>query len=297
MTTTPLHLHLLPPKYYDKLGREYSSQADRDAANERIDAQRARLDTAFNNLTTDQEYDTLKLQNPDLFAFDDLPEDEVRKKFDEQKILAYEDSKLQTKNLSDDIGRSFQNLDQTALQNLTYDQISEGLGDYSRLSEDTQRNIFDTMLKTAVREARFTLTPEEVDAFARTAITAASVGDATAPTVGEIAPADQVQVDEVAAPDRVVVGEIGELNRDLIDKVVEGEDQLADYLLQRVRGEATSSCGTSTQTCHRTEPQKSSGSICRYCRPCQAQTDQKHLFRNCTSSLRTGCRTEIQRTD
>ena len=229
-----------PPKYYDKLGREYSSQADADAANDRIDAQRAILDTAFNNLTTDQEYDTLKLQNPDLFAFDDLPEDEVRKKFDEQKILAYEDSKLQTKNLSDDIGRSFQNLDQTALQNLTYDQISEGLGDYSRLSEDTQRNIFDTMLKTAVREARFTLTPEEVDAFARTAITAASVGDATAPTVGEIAPADQVQVDEVAAPDRVVVGEIGELNRDLIDKVVEGEDQLADYLLQRVRGEATS---------------------------------------------------------
>ena len=229
-----------PPKYYDKLGREHSSPEARDAANERIDAQRARLNTAFNNLTTDQEYDTLKLQNPDLFAFDDLPEDEVRKKFDEQKILAYEESKLQTKNLSDDIGRSFQNLDQSALQNLTYDQISEGLGDYSRLSEDTQRNIFDTMLKTAVREARFTLTPEEVDAFARTAITAASVSDATAPTVGEIAPADQVQVGEVAAPDRVVIGEIGELNRDLIDNVVEGENELADYLLQRIRGEATS---------------------------------------------------------
>ncbi len=229
-----------PPKYYDKLGREHSSPEARDAANERIDAQRAKLDTAFNNLTTDQEYDTLKAQNPSLFAFEDLPEDEVRKKFDEQKILAYEDSKLQTKNLSDDIGRSFQNLDQTALQNLTYDQISEGLGDYSRLSEDTQRNIFDTMLKTAVREARFTLTPEEVDAFARTAITAASVGDATAPTVGEIDDAQQVTVGEVDAPDRVVVGEIGELNRDLIDKVVDGEEVYADYILRRIRGEASS---------------------------------------------------------
>ena len=229
-----------PPKYYDKLGREYSSQADADAANVRIDAQRAQLDTAFNTLTTDQEYDTLKLQNPSLFAFDDLPEDEVRKKFDEQKILALEESKLQTKNFSDDIGRSFQELDQTALQNLTYDQISEGIGDYNRLSEDTRRAIFGSMLKTAVREARFTLTPEEVDVFARDAITATPVDDATAPKVGEVAPAEQVQVGEVAEPDRVVLGQIGELNRSFIDDVVEGETELAEHLKQRIRGEVTS---------------------------------------------------------
>jgi len=229
-----------PPKFYDKLGREYSNPADRDAANVRIDAQRAQLDTAFTTLTTDQEYDTLKLQDPDKFTFADLPEDEVRKKFDEQKMLAYEESKLQTKNFSDDIGRAFQNLDQTALQNLTYDQISEGVGDYNRLSEDTRRAIFGSMLKTAVREARFTLTPEEVAVFARDAITATPVGDATAPTVGEIAPAEQVQVGEVAEPDRVVLKQVGELNRSFIDDVVEGETELAEHLKQRIRGEATS---------------------------------------------------------
>ena len=240
-----------PPKYYDKLGREYSSQAEADAADERIDAQRAKLGTAFNNLTTDQEYDTLKLQNPDLFAFEDLPEDEVRKKFDEQKILAYEESKLQTKNYSDQISGFLRTkgtdedgnpipMTQQDLVNLQWDDIKDQVGDYSRLSEDTQRTVFESMLATGLREARFTLTPEEVDAFARTAITATEVGDATAPTVGEIDDAQQVTVGEVDAPDRVVVGEIGELNRDLIDKVVEGEDQLADYLLQRVRGEATS---------------------------------------------------------
>ena len=211
-----------PPKYYDKLGREYSSQADADLANQRIDTQRAQLETAFDTLTTDQEFDTLKLQEPDKFSFADLPEDEVRKKFDEKKILAFEESKLQTKNLSDDIGRAFQNLDQTALQNLTYDQISQGLGNYNRLSEDTQRNIFGSMLQTAVREARFTLTPEEVDAF------------------GKVAPADQVAVGEVGAPDRVVLEQVGELNRDLIDKVVEGEEVYADYILRRIRGEASS---------------------------------------------------------
>ena len=229
-----------PPKYYDKLGREYSSQAEADAANVRIDAQRAQLDTAFTTLTTDQEYDTLKLQNPDLFAFEDLPEDEVRKKFDEKKIIAFEESKLQTKNLSDDIGRALQNLDQTTLEKLTYDQISQGLGDYSRLSEDTQRTIFGSMLQTAVREARFTLTPEEVAQFARTAIQAAPVEDATAPTVGEVAPAEQVAVGEVGVPDRVVLEQVGELNRDLIDKVVEGEEVYADYILRRIRGEASS---------------------------------------------------------
>ena len=229
-----------PPKFFDKLGREYSSQADADLANQRIDTQRAQLETAFDTLTTDQEFDTLKLQEPDKFSFADLPEDEVRKKFDEKKILAFEESKLQTKNLSDDIGRAFQNLDQTALQNLTYDQISQGLGNYNRLSEDTQRNIFGSMLQTAVREARFTLTPEEVDAFARTAIQAAPVDDATAPTVGKVAPADQVAVGEVGAPDRVVLEQVGELNRDLIDKVVEGEEVYADYILRRIRGEASS---------------------------------------------------------
>ena len=129
---------------------------------------------------------------------------------------------------------------QQDLVNLQWDDIKDQVGDYSRLSEDTQRTVFESMLATGLREARFTLTPEEVDAFARTAITATEVGDATAPTVGEIDDAQQVTVGEVDAPDRVVVGEIGELNRDLIDKVVEGEDQLADYLLQRVRGEATS---------------------------------------------------------
>jgi hypothetical protein len=257
-----------PPKYYDKLGREYSSQAEADAANVRIDEQRTRLETAFNTLTTDQDYDTLKAQNPDLFAFEDLPEDEVRKKFDEKKIVALEDSKLQTKNFSDDIGRALQNLDQTALQNLTYDQISEGLGDYSRLSEDTQRSIFESMLKTAVREARFTLTPEEVAVFAkRGAIQAAPVAgvgervpvlneDGTQkvdadgkplfrtpidkPVIGNITKADKVSVGTVDEPDRVVVGAIKELNRTFIDDVVKGETEFADHLLQRIRGEATS---------------------------------------------------------
>ena len=240
-----------PPKFYDKLGREYSSQAEADAANDRIDTQRAQLDTAFDTLTTDQEYDTLKVQNPSLFAFDDLPEDEVRKKFDEKKIVAFEESKLQTKNYSDQISGFLRTkgtdadgnpipMTQQDLVNLQWDNIKDQVGDYSRLSEDTQRTIFESMLATGLREARFTLTPEEVAEFARTAITATSVADATAPKISEIDPAQKGTVGEVDAPDRVVLEQVGELNRKFIDEVVDGEVELADYLLQRVRGEATS---------------------------------------------------------
>jgi hypothetical protein len=274
----PQPVYTPPPKYYDKLGREYSSQADADAANVRIDTQRAKLDTAFTTLTTDQEYDTLKLQNPDLFAFEDLPEDEVRKKFDEQKILAYEDSKLQTKNYSDQISGFLRTkgtdadgnpipMTQQDLVNLQWDNIKDQVGDYSRLSEDTQRTIFESMLATGLREARFTLTLAEVEDFAREAIQAtpvAGVGERVPvlnedgtqkvdadgnpvfrtpieqPKIGNITEANQVSVGTVSDPDRVVVGQIGELNRSFIDNVVEDEKDLADYLRQRVRGEATS---------------------------------------------------------
>ena len=265
-------------KFYDKLGREYSSQADADAANVRIDTQRAQLDTAFNTLTTDQEYDTLKLQNPDLFAFDDLPEDEVRKKFDEQKILAYEDSKLQTKNYSDQISGFLRTkgtdadgnpipMTQQDLVNLQWDNIKDQVGDYSRLSEDTQRTIFESMLATGLREARFTLTPEEVAVFAREAIQAtpvAGVGERVPvlnedgtqkvdadgnpvfrtpieePAIDTIADATKVTVDTIDKPNRVLVDEIGKLNRDLIDDVIKGEDELVDHLMDRIKGEATS---------------------------------------------------------
>ena len=215
-----------------------------------------------------------------------------------RKLLLLKSPKLQTKNLSDDIGRSLQNLDQTTLEKLTYDQISQGLGgDYSRLSEDTQRTIFSSMLQTAVREARFTLTPEEVAQFARTAIQAAPVEDATAPTISEIDPAQKGTVGEVDAPDRVVLEQVGELNRKFIDEVVDGEVELADYLLQRVRGEATSPAELQLKRATEQNLRSLLGATAGTADPAKLRQTQKHLCRDLTSPLRTGCRTQIQRTD
>ena len=77
----------------------------------------------------------------------------VKKKFDEKKLVSLEDSKLQTKNFSDQISGFLRNkgtdaegnpipMTQQDLQNLQWDNIKDQVGDYSRLSEDTQRSIF-----------------------------------------------------------------------------------------------------------------------------------------------------------
>jgi len=234
-----------PPKYYDKLGREHSSPEARDAANQRIDEQRSQLQQSFTDLTTDADYEFIKSQGQ-LPSFADLPESEVQTEFNKKKEVAYQEARLQTKNYTDLVTTTLRSLDQSALEGLTFEMVADQIENYlpegatNRLSENTRREVLDSMGRLALREARFNLTPEEVDAFARRAIQAEPVADAVRPEIEQVAPAEQVAVGEVGTPDRVVIDQIGELNRDLIDNVVEGENQLSDYLMQRIRGEATS---------------------------------------------------------
>ena len=120
------------------------------------------------------------------------------------------------------------------------------------------------MVNNALRTERFTLTPEEVSAFARDAIqvddsgvtdattpqitapteaTAPKVGtvDAiTAPTIKTVAEAEAVDVDEVTAPDRTIIEEVGNLNQEFLEEVRDGENELAEVLKKRISGEARS---------------------------------------------------------
>jgi hypothetical protein len=239
-----------PPIQYgpDLDGNMHSSQAALDAANRAIRLRRAReaISAQASNFQTDTDFATWYAENAGSLGLDDSYKADLEQAFNDQMLTVYKESRIQTKNFSDQVTTALRQLDQTQLEGLTYEQIVDKLGNYlpegatDRLSENTRRGIISSMARTALREARFTLTPEEVDVFARSAITATPVGDATAPTVGEVTPAEQVTVEEVAEPDRVVIAQIGELNRTLIDDVVEGETELADHLMQRVRGEATS---------------------------------------------------------
>ena len=249
-----------PPQYGPDLdGHMHSSSEALNAANRAIRLRKAReaITAQASNFQTDTDFATWYAENAGSLGLDDSYKQDLEQAFNDRMLSVYKESRLQTKNFSDLVSKALRSqgvdadgnpipLTQGELQNLTYEAVSANLTGYfgadeiDRLSENTKRSLFESMLKTAVREARFTLTPEEVDVFARSAITAAPVGDTTAPQVGEITPAEQVTVEEVAEPDRVVIAQIGELNRLLIDDVVEGETELADHLMQRVRGEATS---------------------------------------------------------
>jgi len=247
----PFQLYSGPPTPRfgpDLDGGMHFTQAELDAANRRIRTRKAKeaITNQSSNFKTDFNFNTWYAQNKDSLGLDDSYKADLEDSFNQEMLKVYDEARIQTKNLTDNITTALRQLDQSQLEGLTYDQIEAQITNYlpegatDRISENTRREIVSEMGRTALREARFTLTPEEVDAFARQAITATQVADAERPEIQDIAPAEQVTVDEVAAPDRVVIGEIGELNRDLIDNVVEGENELADYLLQRIRGEATS---------------------------------------------------------
>ena len=174
--------------------------------------------------TTETDPDTTEIVRQ-AEGFDLLPEAEVERIFNEQRVLALENAGPQTKKFTDTITRVLQNKTGTGkdgvvtsiprtqeeLENLTFDDVASELtgylsqGEIDLLSENTKRTIFQTMLNNAVRTERFTLTPEEVAAFARDAIQVDTTGvtDATSPQI--TAPSDAVAptvgtIDTVTAP-------------------------------------------------------------------------------------------------
>jgi len=209
-------------QFFDEFGNSYTSQELADAANAEISQQRFTFtDFIKGHILTDTDLETLKLGlvppeihklkdksgNPIDLTFKEymssvypnLPDSELEKIFNEQKSLILKTAGPQTKQFTDKISQILQNKTETIdgvvttiprtqgeLESLVFDDIaSELAGEGNLLSEDTKRSIFQTMLNTAVRTQRFTLTPEEVAQFATTAITVDETGitDATAPTV------------------------------------------------------------------------------------------------------------------
>ena len=139
-----------------------------------------------------------------------LPDEELEKIFNEQRLLTLEKSRVEVQQFTDQITQKLPSITQQDLQTLTYDEFKGQIADnYTTLSENTKRTIFQTMVNNALRTERFTLTPEEVAAFARDAIQVDTTGvtdatspqitapsDAEAPTVGTI---DTVTAPEISA--------------------------------------------------------------------------------------------------
>ena len=150
-------------------------------------------DTAVQNGTIKMVTQSLKGQNYNL-----LPDDEIERLFNEQKILVAETAKTQVAGFTDTVSGILQTFNEQIDQvtglpvqdigTLTFDDIQSQLPatGFEVLSDLQKRGIFKKLQDNAVKVGRFTLTPAERAQFETPAPTAATVTDATAPTVATV---------------------------------------------------------------------------------------------------------------
>ena len=173
-----------PPEYYDSLGRAHSSQAAANAANERISAERATLETKFTDLTIDDLYDVRKA---DAGTYSELGDAHIRAQWDKQMTIAQKEAAAQVQDFGQEIHNIMMQRDETGrypTMNMTWEQFSEGggtpTGTYNRLGTTTKTNLWSLAREKAQRFEAFELTPQEIQEFAREAVQATgAVPDAT----------------------------------------------------------------------------------------------------------------------
>ena len=115
------------------------------------------------------------------------------------------------------------------------------MGIPSTLSESVLREMFETARQKYQRGEAFTLTPEEVAEFSRTAIQTAAVADADKVTIGEFDEATLTDVGEVADVTQTEVDAIADVTDADIDDIFAGGITKAEELLMaRIDGTADS---------------------------------------------------------
>ena len=109
------------------------------------------------------------------------------------------------------------------------------------LEESVLRTMYENARTKFQRGEAFTLTPEEVAEFSRTAIQTGEVADAEKTTLGEVADATLTDVGEVADVTPTEVAAIADVTDEDMDAVFAGGIDAAEaLLLKRVSGETTS---------------------------------------------------------
>lgn len=223
------------PRYKDQYGNTFNTQEEADASDKAINDQKALLESTLSrSIKADTTYQQLE-DTGFLKGYDKLSAEDIQSIFDKQQRLAVQESKAQITTLQDEIGKQLSKMDQTQLERLQFGQINLPTG-LNRLSDQQVRDIYNTMQSNALREARFTLTPEEVAAFAREAPTVAPVADAEAPTIGEIGAAEAVTVGGVDAADAVQIDPNGnvQLDETALNELKQSEDELIQQISDRI---------------------------------------------------------------
>ena len=234
-----------PPKYKDMNGKEWNTQAEADASNERIKAAMAGIEGQV--LTTDSTYERWLARNKDKEEYSGLTDEQRETAYNTARTKSIEDAGAQVPAMVEKMNNFWDKTDEDGNrlynENTTYDEFKNSLGGDlpANLSEATMRDMFENARTKFQRGEAFTLTPEEVQEFARKAIVTEEVADAEAAKIGEFDLATETEVGEVADVTPTEVEAIASVTDDDLDAIFAGgADKAEQLLLDRISGKAVS---------------------------------------------------------
>ena len=256
------------PKFKDMNGKEWNTQAEADASNARIKAAMGAIEGQV--LTSDTTYERWMARNKDKHP--DLTAEQIETSYNTARTKSLEDASAQLPRMVENMNNYLKD----AGAGTTYETWLAAIPEEDKpknISDATLREMYAKATSKAERNEAFTLTPEEVDEFARSAIQMATadnfeewwagkggaegtykteaearavheksvVADAEKVTIDDIDAAEVAQVGEVADVTQTEIAAIKEVTDEDMDKVFAGGTDAAEaLLLKRVSGETTS---------------------------------------------------------
>jgi hypothetical protein len=196
-------------------------------------------------LTSDTTFERWHARNKDKHG--NLSREQMEKAYNIAATKSREDATSQVPKMVESMNNFFDQKNEDGSnkynENTTFDEFKASLGADvpPNLSEATLRDMFENARKGFQRGEAFTLTPEEVEVFARDPIVTDEVTDAAAAEIGEFDLATETEVGEVADVTPTEVEAIASVTDEDLDAIFAGgADKAEELLLKRISGEATS---------------------------------------------------------
>jgi hypothetical protein len=234
-----------PPKYKDMNGKEWDTQAEADASNEAIKAAMSGIEGQA--LTSDSTFARWTARNKDNEAYAGLTPEQMETAYNTALTKSQEDASAQVPQMVESMNNFFAETDKDGNkiygENTTFEEFKTKMGAAmpANLSEATLRDMYANAVTKFQRGEAFTLTPEEVAEFKRTAIKTATVSDAAGVTIGTVGDATLTDVGDVADVTPEDVEAIASVTDEDIDAIFTGgTDKAEALLLARINGTADS---------------------------------------------------------
>ena len=196
-------------------------------------------------LTSDTTFERWHARNKDKHG--NLSREQMEKAYNIAATKSKEDATAQVPRTVESMNNFFDQKNEDGSnkhnENTTYETwyAEQGGNLPANLSEATLRDMYENARKGFQRGEAFTLTPEEVEEFARDPIVTEEVTDAAAAEIGEFDLATETEVGEVADVTPTEVEAIASVTDEDLDAIFAGgADKAEELLLKRISGEAVS---------------------------------------------------------